>query len=62
MSSVFTPRPSSTAELVGAEVVADRADDPDLGEEARGEGEMDGGAAQHAVALPERSAHRVERD
>ena len=41
-------------ELGGAEVVADRADRAHLGEEAGGEREVDGGAAQHAVALPER--------
>ena len=40
-------------ELGGAEVLADRADRAHLGEEAGGEREMDGGAAQHAVALPE---------
>jgi hypothetical protein len=38
--------------LVVAEVVADRADDAHLGEEARGQREVHGGAAEHAVALP----------
>ena len=49
-------------ELLVAEVVADGADDADLGEEARREREVDGGAAEHALALPERRAHGVERD
>ncbi len=49
-------------ELLGAEVVADRADRPHLGEEAGGEGEVDGGAAEHAVALPEWGLDRVEGD
>ena len=49
-------------ELVLAEVVADRPDDADVGEEARGEREMHGGAAQHPLALAERRAHGVEGD
>ena len=49
-------------ELVLAEVVADRAHDPHLGEEARGQGEMDGGAAEHALALPERGRDGIECD
>ena len=49
-------------ELVLAEVVADRPDDADVGEEARGEREMHGGAAQHPVALAEGRAHGVEGD
>jgi hypothetical protein len=45
-----------------AEVIADRPDDADVGEEARGQGEVHGGAAEHALALPERGADAVERD
>ena len=49
-------------ELLGAEVVADRPDRPHLGEEAGREREVDGGAAEHAVALPERGFDRIEGD
>jgi hypothetical protein len=49
-------------ELLGAEVVADRADRPHLGEEAGRQREVDGGAPEHAVALPERGLDRVEGD
>ena len=49
-------------ELLGAEVIADRADRVDLGEEAGGEGEMDGGAAEHALALPERGLDGIKGD
>ena len=44
------------------EVIPDRTDGPYLGEEARGEAEVDGGPAQHPVSLAERRADRVERD
>jgi hypothetical protein len=37
--------------VLGEEVVADYADDADLGEEAGGEGEVGGGAAEYALAL-----------
>ena len=47
--------------LVG-EVVADRADDVHVGEHARREREVNRGAAEHAVALPERGPHGVESD
>ena len=62
MSSVSIPRSSSTARCSSAEVVADRADHPDLGEEAGGEREVDGRAAEHPLALAERRADGVERD
>jgi hypothetical protein len=45
-----------------AEVVADRADDAHVAEERRGQGEVHGGAAEHALAIPEGSLHRVEGD
>jgi hypothetical protein len=48
--------------LVGAEVVADRSHHPDVGEEARRKREVHGRAAEHALALAERSLDRVERD
>ena len=38
------------------EVVADRADRADLVEERRGEAEVGGGAAEHALARPERAS------
>ena len=44
------------------EVVADRPHRADLGEEAGSEREVDGGAAEHAVALPKRGLDRVEGD
>ena len=47
--------------LVVAEVVADRADDADLVEERRGEREVDGGAAEHALALAVRGLARRQR-
>ena len=50
------------AELRGPEIVADRADDADVGEEAGREREMAGGAPEHALALAERGAHGVEGD
>ena len=62
MSSVRMPRLLEHLELLGAEVVADRADRPHLGEEAGGEREVDGGAAEHALALPERGLDGVEGD
>jgi hypothetical protein len=48
--------------MLGAEVVAHRPDHANVGEEARGQGEVDGGAAEHALALPEGRADAVERD
>jgi len=45
--------------LVGAEVVADRADDANLVEERGGEREMDGSAAEHALAPAVRGLHGV---
>ncbi len=63
MSSVSTPRFAEHRELLGlAEVVADRADRPHLGEEAGGQREVHGGAAEHPLALPERGLDRVKRD
>ena len=62
MSAVSIPRLGEHRELLVAEVVADRADDADVGEEARREREVHGGAAEHALALPERGAHAVEGD
>jgi hypothetical protein len=47
---------------VVAEVVADRPHHAHVGEEAGGEREVNCGAAEHALALPERGLHRVERD
>ena len=49
-------------EVLVAEVVADRADDPDLGEEARREREVDRRSSQHPLALAERRADAVEGD
>jgi hypothetical protein len=40
-------------ELLLAEVLADRADDADVVEEGGGQGEVDGGAAEHPLALTE---------
>lgn len=54
--------PLEDGELLGAEVVADRAHRPHLGEEAGGEGEVHGGAAEHALALPERGFDGVKGD
>ena len=48
--------------LLVAEVVADRADDVDVGEEARGQREVHGGAAEHPLALAEGRLDRVEGD
>ncbi len=45
-----------------AEVVADRADDSHVGEAARRQREVHGGAAELALALAEGRPHRVERD
>ena len=45
-----------------AEVVAHRPDGAHLGEEARGEREMHGGAAERTLALPEGRLDRVKRD
>ena len=42
MSSVMTPRLSSTPSSLVAEVVADRPDHANLREEARGQREVDG--------------------
>ena len=44
------------------EVVADRSDYPDGVEEGRGQGEVDGRAAEHLWAFAERCLDRVERD
>ena len=48
--------------LLVAEVVADRADDAHLVEERRGQREVRGGAAEHALAAAVRCLNRVERD
>ena len=48
--------------LLVAEVVAHRPDHAHVGEEARGQREVHGGAAEHALALPERRLDRVEGD
>src|SRR5207245_2796239 len=48
--------------LLLAEVVANRPDDPRLDEEARREGEVHGGAAEHPLAVAEGSLDRVEGD
>ena len=50
------------ADLVRPEVVADRSDDADVGEEARREGEMARRTAEHPLALAERGPHGVEGD
>jgi hypothetical protein len=47
--------------LRGAEVVADDADHAHVGEEARGEGEVGRGAAEHPLARAEGRLDRVER-
>ena len=47
--------------LFFAEVAADDADDAHVREEARGQREVSGGAAQHPLARPERRLDRVER-
>jgi hypothetical protein len=44
------------------EVVAHRADDADVGEEAGGEREVGGGSAQHPVALAEGRANGIKGD
>ena len=62
MSSVIDAAPLEDVELLGVEVVADRPDHPDLGEEARREAEVDGRAAQHPLALAEGRTHGIERD
>ncbi len=62
MSSVITPRSSSTAISVRGEVVTDRPDHADVGEKAGRQGEVDGGSAEHALAFPERSGYGVEGD
>ena len=62
MSSVLTPRSWSTAYSLVAEVVADRPDHADVGEEARRQREVHGRAAEHALALAERRLDGVERD
>ena len=62
MSSVSTPRRSSTSNSAGAEVVPDRPDRPHLGEEAGGQGEVHGGAAEHPLPLPEWGLDGVESD
>ena len=62
MSSTLTPRCSKTASSVVAEVLADDADDADVGEEARREREVRRRAAEDPLALAERRLERVERD
>ena len=62
MSSLLTPRRAAPRTRRVAEVVADRPDDPDIGEEARREGEMHGGSAEHPLALAERRPHGIEGD
>ena len=49
-------------ELLGAEVVADHADDPHVGEEACRKREVRRRAAEDALAPPERRLDGVERD
>ena len=44
------------------EVVTDRADHADIGEEAGSERKMDGGAAEHLLALAERRMDGIEGD
>ncbi len=48
--------------LVRPEVLADDADDADIGEEAGSEREVRGGAAEDALPPTERRLERVERD
>ena len=62
MSSVSTPWPAEHLVLRLAEVVADRADHADVGEEARRQREVHGGAAERALALAEGRLDRVEGD
>src|SRR5581483_7411218 len=47
-------------QLALAEVLADWADDQDLGEEGGGQREVHGGAAEHPLALAERGLHGVK--
>ena len=49
-------------ELLLAEVVADRPDDAHVVEERGRQREMDGGAAEHPLALPERRLDGVIGD
>ncbi len=49
-------------ELLLAEVVPDRPDDADLVEERGGEGEVDGGTAEHPLAFSERGLDGVVGD
>ncbi len=49
-------------ELLLAEVVAHGPDDAHIREEGGGKGEVDGGAAEHPLALPERRLDAVEGD
>ena len=56
------PARCEDVELVVAEVLADDADDADVGEEARREREVRRSPAEDALALAERGLERVERD
>ena len=62
MSSVFTPRPCSTAYSSSPKSSPTGPDHAHVGEEARGQREVHGGAAEHALALPEGGLDRVEGD
>ena len=62
MSTVDDAVRLEDADLLVAEVVADRTDDADVGEEARREREMARRAAEHVLALAERGPHGVEGD
>ena len=53
-------RAAKHLELGLAEVLADRPDDPHLVEEGCGESKMDGGAAEHALTLPERGLDGIK--
>ena len=62
MSSVFTPRPCSTAYSSSPKSSPTGPDHAHVGEEARRQREVHGGAAEHALALPEGRLDRVEGD
>ena len=62
MSSVIDAAVVQHLVLLVAEVVADRPDHAHVGEEARGQREVDRRAAEHALALAEGRLHRVEGD
>ena len=62
MSSVMDAAALQHLELGGAEVVADGPDGPHLGEEAGGEREVHGGAAEHPSRSPNGVLDRVKCD